>query len=654
VPGLLSTVDKQAKAVDTIRILILEDNSTDARLTLRKAKETGLEIAADVVGNSQQFIKYFQSQPYDLVLGDYRLPDWTGLDALRWLKNSGYDTPFILVTGTLGDELAVECMKEGANDYVLKDKLERLPFAIHRALEEHRVRVDRDRAERDLRQSEEQFRSIVKGAPFGICQMDEHGQIRIANPALVEMLGYASESELLAVDTVHQIGRGPSEMQRTLAAFENQPSSAGPELTWRQKSGKEIFVRLGGTRVRATAGSNAGYNIFVEDVTQQRALERQFQHSQKMEAIGRLAGGVAHDFNNLLMVIGASADFAGQHKNNPEKIGKYLRQIQEATSIATSVTRQLLMFSRKQVLERHVQDLNSIVSDMSKMLPRLLGEDVKLVIRLGPDLPKVNVDRGHVEQVIMNLTVNARDAMPTGGNLLVETTTLTVDDSIQPQGLKLSPGSYVTLRVQDSGIGMNEETKTQIFEPFFTTKERGKGTGLGLSTVYGLVEQNRGKIWVESELGKGSTFTVYFPSAEGPVQVQPRVQRTKSFSNGSETVLYVEDEAALRDIVCESLEASGFTVLSAANGNEALDLCRTHQGTIDVLVTDLVMPGMPGIQLAQRALELHPGLRVIYVSGYTEHPMDLQNLGPRAVYLQKPFDIDALVHQIRSFFRRTA
>ncbi|HEV3041205.1 MAG TPA: response regulator [Candidatus Angelobacter sp.] len=654
-PGLLSTVDKQAKVVDTIRILILEDNAVDARLTLRKAKETGLEIAADVATNSQQFIKYFQSQPYDLVLGDYRLPDWTGLDALRWLRNSGYGTPFILVTGTLGDELAVECMKEGANDYVLKEKLERLPFAIHRALEERRLRQDRDRAERDLRQSEEQFRSIVEGAPFGICQTDENGQIRMANPALVAMLGYASESELLAVDTARQVGRGLADMQKALAQFDSQPSSTRPELTWRQKSGKEISVRLAGVRVRAAVPGKMSYNIFVEDVTQQHALERQFQHSQKMEAVGKLAGGVAHDFNNLLMIIGASADFAGQHKHNPERIDKYVRQIQDATSIATSVTRQLLMFSRKQVLERHVQDLNSIIGDLAKMLPRLLGEDVKLVIRLGSDLPKVNVDRGHIEQVVMNLTVNARDAMATGGNLLIETANVTVSgESIQPLGGKLSPGNYVALSVRDSGVGMNEETKAQIFEPFFTTKERGKGTGLGLSTVYGLVEQNGGKISVESEPGKGSTFTVYFPRAEGAIQVQPRVRRTKFSGDGSETVLYVEDEAALREIARESLQQSGFTVLLAANGAEALDLCKSHEGPIDVLVTDLVMPGMSGMELAQKALQLHPGLLVIYVSGYTEHPMDLQNLGPRAVFLQKPFDMDALIHHIRASFPGTA
>src|SRR5437016_393055 len=516
-------------ATAPVRILVLEDNPSDAKLTLRKAKETGLEIAADVVANSQQFIRHFQSQSYDIVLGDYRLPDWTGLDAVRWLRSSGYGTPFILVTGTLGDELAVKCMKEGANDYVLKEKLERLPFAIHRALEESRLRQDRDRAERDLRHSEEQFRSIVEGAPFGICQMDENGQMHIANPALVAMLGYSSESELLGADTIFQVGRGPAEMQRALAQFQNQPSSARPALTWRQKNGKEIFVRLAGMRVESAAGSKTGYNGFVEDVTQQRALERQFQQAQKMEAIGKLAGGVAHDFNNLLMIIGASADFAGQNKHNPEKISKYVHQIQEASSIATSVTRQLLMFSRKQVLERQIQDLNSIIGDLTKMLPRLLGEDVKISIRLGAELRKVNVDRGHIEQVVMNLAVNARDAMPIGGNLLIETANVVVEeDSIQPPGLKLPRGNYVALSAQDSGIGMNEETKAQIFEPFFTTKERGKGTGLGLSTVYGLVEQNAGKISVESEPGKGSTFTGYFPSAECAPSIPPRAEHVES------------------------------------------------------------------------------------------------------------------------------
>jgi len=266
----------------------------------------------------------------------------------------------------------------------------------------------------------------------------------------------------------------------------------------------------------------------------------------------------------------------------------------------------------------------------------------------------VNVDRGHIEQVVMNLAVNARDAMPVGGELIIETTNITIDEeSPQSHGLKLDPGTYGALRVKDSGIGMNEETKTQIFEPFFTTKERGKGTGLGLSTVYGLVVQNQGKIAVESEPGKGSTFTVYFPAADGPVKIQPRTQRPKTVSDGSETVLYVEDEAALREIARESLEENGFTVLLAANGIEALDFCRNYESKIHVLVTDLVMPGMPGTELAQKALQLHPELRVVYVSGYTEHPMDLQNLSPNAIFLQKPFDMAELIHQIRLLFGGT-
>ena len=477
----------------------------------------------------------------------------------------------------------------------------------------------------------------------------------MANPALLVMLGYSTESELLGVNTVNDVGRGAAEMQRVLASFKPQLSSTRPELVWRQKSGKEIFVRIAGTQVPAPPGKKTSFNIFVEDVTQQRDLERQFQQAQKMEAVGKLAGGVAHDFNNLLMIIGASAGFAEQNKFDPEKISKYARQIREAADIAASVTRQLLMFSRKQVLERHVQDLNGIVRDLSKMLPRLLGEDVKLVMRLGPGLHKVNIDRGHIEQVVMNLAVNARDAMPLGGDLIIETANITIDEGLsQSHGLKLDPGAYAALSVRDSGIGMNEETRSQIFEPFFTTKERGKGTGLGLSTVYGLVVQNEGRISVDSEPGKGSTFTVYFPAADGPVQSRPRVQHPSTVGDGSETVLYVEDEATLREIARESLEGNGFTVLLAANGNEALDFCRNYKNKIHLLVTDLVMPGMPGTELAQKALQLHPELRVIYVSGYTEHPMDLQNLSPNAIFLQKPFDMAELVHQIRLLFAGTA
>ncbi len=630
-------------------MLVLEDSPSDAKLTLHKIKEANLEIVADVAGDSRQFIEHFQGKSYDIVLGDYRLPGWTGLDAVRWLRSSGHKIPFILVTGTLGDELAVQCIKEGANDYVLKDKLDRLPFAIRRALEEHELRQDRDRAERDLRRSEEQFRSIVEGAPFGICQMDENGQILLANSALVTMLGHVNEADLLNIDTMGQVNRDAEAMRKALAQFQRQPSQARVELTWRQKEGREIFVRLAGTCVHGAAGGKAIYNVFVEDMTQQRALENQFQQAQKMEAIGKLAGGVAHDFNNLLMIIGASADFTEQNKYNPEKITKYVHQIQSATTIAASVTRQLLMFSRKQVLERHVQDLNQIMKDLSKMLPRLLGEDVRLSVHLEPDLRMVNIDRGHIEQVVMNLAVNARDAMPNGGNISITTANVSVDDKHAQNypGLKLPPGNYVRFSAKDTGIGMNEETKAQIFEPFFTTKERGKGTGLGLSTVYGLVEQNGGKILVESQLGKGSTFTIYFPCADGPEVVRSRPQRAKPSVNGSETVLFVEDEVALREIAREYLQSRGYAMLLAANGDEALNICRNYKSTIQILVTDLVMPGMPGLEFAQKALEIHPEMRVIYVSGYTDRPLDIQNLVPDAIFLQKPFDLADLGQQIR-------
>src|SRR5260221_1315603 len=331
-----------------VRILLLEDNPSDAELCQRKLESSGLEFSFKSVGTPDQFKQEIRTEAYDIVLGDYRLPSWTGLEAVRWLRETGSLIPFILVSGTLGDELAVECIKEGATDYVLKDKLERLPFAIRRALDEKGVRRDRDQAERELRQLGQHYASIVRGAPYGIYRADQHGRIIMANPALVSILGYASEAELLRLNITLDVFADRQEQGRILSQVNESNVFKDTEVTCRRKDGRPIIVRVAGRRLEAEAGAPAGYEAFVQDITEHRVLEQQLQQAQKMEAIGRLAGGVAHDFNNLLMIIRGCAELLEHHKNQPEKFGAYLKQINDATSIAASVVQHLLMFSRNQ------------------------------------------------------------------------------------------------------------------------------------------------------------------------------------------------------------------------------------------------------------------------------------------------------------------
>ena len=626
-----------------VRALLLEDDRSDAELSLRKLREAGYEVEADIVSDSAGFMEQVKAKPYDVILGDYRLPAWTGAEAVCWLRAAGYTTPFILVYGTVGDELAVECIKKGVTDYVLKNNLDRLPMALSRALAEDAMRVDRDRAEKELRETSEQYRSIVDDAPHGIGSMDEDGRLLMANPALLAMLGY---EKLDGLSLTNDLFCNPAE--RAVALLGEPPGGVHTEVRWRRKDGKEIIVRLARRRHASRFRGAGVYEIFVEDITETRTLEREFYQAQKLEAVGRLAGGVAHDFNNLLTVISGCAELI-QSQNNPARIADHVRQILRASNMAASLVSQLLAFSRKQAPARHVLELNEVISDLKKMLPRLLGEDVEVAVDLRATHGRICVDRGQLEQIVMNLAVNARDAMPDGGRLNISTFDLDLNADGQKNGRSKMPvGSYAVLCVGDTGTGMTGEVQSHLFEPFFTTKEMGKGTGLGLATVYGIVKQSGGYISVASEAGKGSTFSIYFPCAaarpvSAPVRHEPQVP-----TGGHETILLVEDEGALRDITCEYLESQSYTVLTAAHAAAALEICANYHGEIRLLVTDVIMPGMAGPELAKAVLALQPEMRVIFVSGYTDRAEELATSGGGSKFLRKPYSLSDLGQVVRA------
>jgi len=498
-----------------------------------------------------------------------------------------------------------------------------------------------------LNRSESNFRSLVTNAPYGICRCDRLGVLLDVNPALVTMLGYTRADEL-AGRHLGSLYADAQQWFQTADFFHAAKEFNSLTAECVRKDGTNIVVRISG-RVIGNGKADTTYEIFLEDVTERRALEQQLRQAQKMEAIGRLAGGVAHDFNNLLMVMSGYSEFLLERLGPDLSLRGPAQEISNAAHRATALTRQLLAFSRKQMLAPKVIDLNEVVTENLKMLTRMIGEDLDLVMVPGPALGAIRADPGQIEQVIMNLAVNARDAMPQGGKLTIETANVSVEESFARVHAPLTAGEYIMLAISDTGSGMDAETQARIFEPFFTTKGS-KGTGLGLSTVYGIVKQSGGFIFVDSRQQRGTTFRVYFPridSKQDAAAVQdsfglPRRER------GQETILLVEDETNLRRLARQYLEQQGYKILEAADGAAALQIADGYNGKIDLLLTDVVMPGMNGRELAVHITTQRPEIHVLYMSGYTENAVGQNGTLDAGInLLQKPFSLPVLKERVR-------
>jgi two-component system, cell cycle sensor histidine kinase and response regulator CckA len=556
-----------------------------------------------------------------------------GSPAPAWLG-----VPLKTPTATMGVLVVQNYQNENAYDLRDLEFLESVGGHIALAIE-------RRRAEENLRKSESLLRLLFENNPLPTWLYEiETLKFLRANEAAVRLYGYSREE--FEGMTILEI-RPESEREKTFNYIRAMSVNAEEHGIWlhQSKVGKAFEVEIishellyTGKRVRL---------VVAQDISERKHLEGQLRQAQKMEAVGRLAGGVAHDFNNLLMVIKGHTELLLNVLPPSDHVTRKIEQIDRSADRAATLTRQLLTFSRMQVLQPLVMNLNSVVEEMGKLLPRLIGEDIELVIRMEEKLGVVRADASQMEQVIMNLAVNARDAMPNGGKLLIETSNVDLDQTYSTVHPLMRPGKYVQLVVTDSGTGMDAETQTHIFEPFFTTKGKGKGTGLGLATVYGIIKQSGGFIWVYSELKKGASFKIYLPCVD---QAEERIGAPGPATDvpaGTETVLLTEDEHDVREIAREFLESGGYKVIEAKDGAQAVQLAAANRGSIDLLVTDMVMPGMTGQELAVRLQREHPGLSVVFMSGYSEHAAtEMAHANPTVRLLTKPFSRAAILRMV--------
>jgi PAS domain S-box-containing protein len=643
---------KMPDRVPPLRILHLEDEAHDQELVRATFEAEGLACSIVPVSTREAYVAALERDEFDLILSDFALPSFDGLSALKLSREKTPDVPLIFLSGTLGEEAAIEAVRSGATDYVLKQRLSRLVPAVRRALSEAQALHKHRQAEESLRREREFSTQLIESSVDGIMAFGRSFEIAAWNDGMERMTG---------VSKANALGRSAVEFFPFLEEFgaamltpeslQGRPPVARDIAFEIVATGRKGFFDGHFSPLRDGSGAVAGWLAILHDTTTRRGLEEQFRQAQKMEAVGRLAGGVAHDFNNLLMAILGYGELLRRRLVGQTECLEDLKEIETAAKRAASLTRQLLALSRQQVMNPKVLDLNGVIVEMDKMLRRLIGEDIDLKTVPTVNLGRVKADAGQVEQIVMNLVVNARDAMPQGGKLTLETANVTLDaDCIGGQGGSPS-GRYVMLAVTDTGTGMDAETRSRIFEPFYTTKPIGYGTGLGLSTVHGIVSQSGGHIEVYSEVGHGTTFKVYFPTVDDALEsAQPRRPDTAELG-GQESILVIEDDDLVRNVTTRALQASGYRIVAAATRTEAWDACDARWqegGAFDLVIADVVMPGMSLQKLVARIRSVHPNARILYMSGYTDRAILHQGqLTDREAFLQKPFAIDDLLARIR-------
>ena len=628
-------------------LLLADDDPGDLELCLRELKKSDIPFLTDIVSTREAFAEKLRQKSFDVVISDYNMGGWTGLDALAMVQDLCPDVPLILLTRTLGDQMAVDCIKRGVTEYVLKEQVGRLPLALHRAKEERALREADKRAAQALRDSEARYRGLVNNATYGIYWEKPDGTLVYANRALVHMLGYDSAEEFLAMGTTGALYCNPSRRKvvQDSCAREQRVDAV---VDWKRKDGRAVTVRINARYAKNLDNESPCIETLVEDVTERTTLETQLLQSQKFEAIGQLAGGIAHDFNNMIGAILGWAEMGIEETEPGARLRRHFEKMRHQAERAGALTRQLLAFARRQILEPRDIDFNQTVTESSSLLEKVIGSNIEIKSTLAVDLPVVRADPTQLEQVLMNLCINARDAMPEGGLLVIETAKASFDEEsckLQPLA---RPGDYVLLSVTDTGTGMDSATLDRMFEPFFTTKELGKGTGLGLATVYGIVRQHSGFIHVYSEPGLETTFRVYLPVSGAAVASPVKPEDDPKVEGGTETLLVAEDHDGLRQLALETLTKLGYNVIAASDGEEAVRAFRNHRDDIDLALLDVVMPKLNGPEIYLRISQERPDLPVIFATGYSAdfallHKVQQQGLP----VLQKPYTARDLARKVR-------
>ena len=634
-----------------LRVLMVEDSEDDELLLLRALRRGSYEPTAERVETAAAMKAALDGGEWDLVLSDYSMPYFSAPAALALLQESGLDLPFIIVSGAIGEETAVEAMRVGAHDYVSKDNLARLIPAIERELRDVEVRRERQRAEDALRESERrareqahQVQQIIRTVPEGVLLLDTSSRVLLVNPAAQEYLAVLADArvgepldrlggrpvvELLAPPPRglwHEVGVSGALQPRTFEVIA-QPIEAGPETE--------------------------GWVLVIRDVTEEREVRRVVQRQERLAAVGQLAAGIAHDFNNIMTSIILYAGMMAKSPNLSSVHWKYLETIRQQGRRATELIQQILDFSRQSMIERHPLNLLPFLKELEKLLARTFPENVHLCLDYDHGYYYVNADLTRMQQVVMNLALNARDAMPEGGELHIELSRVRIGQDTRPPCPGMVAGEWVCMSVSDTGTGIPPEIRPRIFEPFFTTKPPGQGTGLGLAQVYGIVEQHEGHIRVDSQVGSGTTFAIYLP-ALGMCRAGDLAQEERVLAEGcGETILLVEDNVVAREALREGLEQLNYHVLEAGNGREALAIYQSTDD-IDLVVTDMIMPEMGGRELIQELRKLNLGVGVVVVTGYVlaEALRELKEEGPLEV-VRKPLDVNTLSEIIRQALERS-
>jgi len=640
-----------------LRILHLEDDGDFVSLVSNMLADEGVRAEVVPAADFSQFVAALEKNSFDLIIADFMVPGGNGIQALQAARERHPDIPFLLISGTIGEDAAIESLRCGATDYVLKNRLERLGPTVRRALQEAQDRTQTKNATEALKQSEASLAAAQRIAHLGSWELnlvnleDVNANELHWSDETYRIFGLKPHATQVTNEVFYRAVH-PEDRQRVMNAFnEAFQQKKGYDLEHRivLPDGEERMVRGRGEVVVDGSGTPIRMRGIVVDITERKRLEEQLRQSQKMEAIGQLAGGVAHDFNNILTVIHGHASLLLSDENLSPSATKSAQQIAQAAERAAGLTRQLLTFSRRQVMQPRRLDLNEVVSNMTRMLGRILGEDIALQLNYWSQPAFVQADASMIEQVLLNLAVNARDAMPKGGQLAIRISTTDVATnrlSLHPDG---RVGKFACLTVVDNGCGIPPENLRRVFEPFFTTKEVGKGTGLGLATVYGIVKQHQGWIEVESESGKGATFRVFLPTSterSGMTEDKPAEHAVRG---GRETILVVEDESPVRELVCSVLRGYGYNILEAESGAKALDVWRRNRSDINLLLTDLVMPDrINGRELAEKLRADRPALKVIFTSGYSADVVGKDFVLQHGLhYLQKPYDPQKLALAVR-------